>query len=98
MPRTFHSYSNSLVRSVPASTDLTTLAVGDGEISRVALTIYNDSDNALFIKLGIDAGANSFTLKIPTLSYWECPYPVYDGLVTGFWDGTDGSAMVTEIY
>jgi len=98
MPRTFHSYSNSLVRSVPASEDLAILASGDGEINRVALTIYNDSDNALFIKLGADASASSFTLKLPTLSYWECPYPVYDGLVTGFWDGAGGSAMVTEIY
>jgi hypothetical protein len=93
----------SAVTRVPVNVANVTLKALNA--SRKALTIYNNSATAnLFVKLGagaaIGVGAESFTIRMVPLSYYEVPGPngLYTGIVDGIWDAADagGEALITE--
>lgn len=66
--------------------------------ARVGAIVFNDSDQALFLKYGATASTTSFTYKILAGGTWEMPQPVFTGVVDGIWaaDST-GAARVTEL-
>lgn len=80
--------------NVSASTSNVTILSANS--NRLNATIFNDSLNILYLKLGVVASTTSFTVKIPAGSYYELPIK-YIGVIDGIWDGTDGAARVTEL-
>jgi hypothetical protein len=87
------------VTSVPASVTEVTI-VDDNENSddvRRGVHIYNDSTADLYIKFGTGVSTESFTVKIPTNTFFESAQPLYRGIVTGIWSEAVGSAKVTKV-
>ena len=63
---------------------------------RTGMFVFNDSTANLFLKYGASATVASFTVKITAGAYYEMPYPMYIGDVTGVWSAVTGAARVTE--
>lgn len=63
---------------------------------RIGATIFNDSSNILYVKLGNVASLINFTVKILAGGYYETPYN-YNGNIDGIWDVASGTARITEI-
>lgn len=80
--------------NVSASASSTTLVAAN--TARGALTIYNDSSSAMYVKVGSAASATSFTEFLPPYAtvLWteKCPTQI----ITGIWDVATGTARVTE--
>lgn len=75
-----------------------TVVIASGNLSRMGLTVYNDSNGQLYLKLGSGATTSAFTVKLVANAYYEVPFPVYTGVVTGVWaTAGSGNAMVTEL-
>jgi hypothetical protein len=69
--------------------------------SRKMAMITNDSTNnnaVLYLKYGSAASTTSYTVQIPSGSYYELPLPIYTGILTGLWStNTSATARVTEL-
>lgn len=91
-------FSTATVSSVNDLDTVQTLCAANA--SRVALYIYNDSDQALYIKLGSAATTADFSVKVAAGGYFELPNTqvIYSGIVTGIWAANStGAAKITEI-
>jgi hypothetical protein len=64
--------------------------------ARRGLTIFNDSTQVLYLKLGATASTTSYTVKVASQGYYEVPSD-YTGIVDGIWAAANGFAYVTEI-
>ena len=82
------------VSSVNAATSSTELLAANAD--RAGAMVYNNSANALYLKLGTGASSSSFTVKLNQDDYYEIPYG-YTGVVHGLWAATGGSAKITEV-
>ena len=84
-----------IVTTIPASTKNSTLLnPNDG---RIYAAIFNDStDSVLYIKLGVGATTNNYTVQLYPFGFFELPQS-YIGQVDGIWDTSNGNAQVTEI-
>lgn len=80
--------------SVAASTSNVILLSANG--ARLGATIYNDSMNLMYVKLGSTASISSFEIKLFPLSYYEVPYG-YTGEVNGIWSSATGFARIGEL-
>lgn len=84
---------NSSVSSVNSSiSEVQLLASND---DRVEASVYNDSTEDLYVKLGSGASTSSYTVKLfpdETLVIDR-----YTGVITGVWDAVNGSAKLTDI-
>ncbi len=81
--------------SVAAAGTAQTLAALNA--SRLGISIYNESQQNLYVKLGSAATVSSYTVRLRGDAYYEVPYG-YTGIITGIWDGTPaGSARITEM-
>lgn len=90
----------------PRSATATTSSVADSATSvsllaantaRVGATVYNDSTEALYLKLGATASLTDFTVKLVAGAYYEAPYG-YVGAIDGIWAANaSGSARITEV-
>lgn len=80
--------------SVAASTSSVILLSANG--ARLGATIYNDSMNLMYVKLGSTASISSFEIKLFPLSYYELPYG-YTGEVDGIWSSATGFARIGEL-
>jgi hypothetical protein len=89
------SSSSSSVTSVASSATSVQLLASNG--SRKAFSIYNESTSVLYLKLGTTASLTSYTLQIPTNSYYESQDLIYTGEVDGIWASANGSARITEL-
>lgn len=88
--------ATSAVSRVNDSASSVTLAAANTD--RRALTIFNDSDEILYVKLGATASTTDFTVKVQPDGYYELPQPAYTGVVDGIWaSDSSGAAQVTEI-
>jgi hypothetical protein len=85
----------SVVTKIDAS--LSNIRILPSNTDRKMVTFYNNSTASLFLKYGVLASVDSFSLKIGAGDYLEFPYPCYTGQIDGFWDAVNGSVMVTEI-
>ncbi len=86
--------STSVLSNVSASASSVTLLSANS--NRLGFTIYNDSNNLLYVKFGTTASATSFTVRMRSQEYFECPFS-YIGRVDGIWNGTNGAARITEL-
>lgn len=85
----------STIALVAPSTSSTRLL--DANTTRIGASVFNDTDKALYLKLGDVASATSYTVKVISNAYFEIPY-VWTGNIDGIWeDGVTGTgALVTE--
>ncbi len=82
--------------AIPASTTQVTLLVPNPLRANVA--VYNAGSCTLYLSLGPTASSALNTLPIAAGGYYELPGgDVYQGIITGVWSATGGSAMITEI-
>jgi hypothetical protein len=75
----------------------TTLSAANG--GRKGWNVFNDSDQALYVKFGATASATSFTVKVGPGAYYEMPAGVvYRGAIDGIWAANStGAARITEL-
>lgn len=65
---------------------------------RLGMSVFNSSDDDMFVMLGPGASTSQFSFKLISDAYYEVPFPVYTGVVTCVWRaGASGSAQVTEL-
>lgn len=65
--------------------------------SRALLTVYNNSNQDLFIGYGTAPTSSSFAVKVPQSGYYETPIPVYQGQIFGLYPITgSGGANVYD--
>jgi hypothetical protein len=64
--------------------------------ARRSASIYNDSNQVLYVKFGATASTTSHKVQIGPKGYYEMPLPVYTGIIDGIWAAANGSARVVE--
>lgn len=64
--------------------------------NRLGATIYNDSTQNMFLKLGTTASSTSFTIRMAPQSHYEVPFG-YTGRIDGILSSGTGNARVTEL-
>lgn len=85
----------AVVTSVAGST-LDTLILAANS-ARLGATIYNNSNQKMYLKLGTGPSTTSFTVIIIKDAYYELPFN-YTGVMRAVWaTGVSGSALVTEL-
>jgi hypothetical protein len=96
IPVTIEQPPNSTVTAVAQSTSSVVLAAANSD--RRGLAIYNNSNRVLFVRAATGAATvSNFTVRLNRNDYYELPFPVYTGVVTGIWaSGSGGAAQVTE--
>lgn len=67
--------------------------------ARVGLSIQNDHAVPLYVALAATCSTGTYTVQIPSLGYYELPYPVYVGAISCVSTTTAGSGgvRVTEM-
>lgn len=66
-------------------------------VARLGATIYNDSTEILYLKLGATASLTSFTARLIPNAYYEIPFR-YTGIIDGIWaNNSTGNARITEL-
>lgn len=71
-------------------------------VNRLGASVYNHSDQILYLKLGSAASTTDFTAILAgngggTGGYYEVPFG-YTGIITGVWAANStGSAKITEM-
>lgn len=85
----------STVTSVAQSTSNTQLLAANA--NRVFASIYNNTGQKMFIKLGTTASTTSYSIQLMPNSYWEVPSD-WTGEIDAVWSGNgSSSALVTEL-
>lgn len=82
------------------ASSVTTVTLLAANAARRGFMIVNDETSTLLVKFGATASATSFTVSLVAAAYYECPQPVYTGLVAGIWTAAgsgSGAARITEI-
>lgn len=66
--------------------------------TRQGMTVFNESTQVLFIKMGATASATSYTVQVSPGGYWEMPIggSIYTGIIDGIWASANGNARVTS--
>lgn len=89
--------TTSVTSVASSATNVTLLAAN---VNRTGASIFNDSTQNLFVKLGATASATSFTVRLVPNAYYELPLNAksepYRGIVDGIWANANGNARVTE--
>lgn len=87
--------ASSTVSSVASSATNVTLLASNA--ARRMATIYNDSTQILYLKVGsATASSTSYTTQLTPNAYYEVPFPVCTGIIDGIWASANGSARITE--
>lgn len=86
--------STGTVTNVSSSaTNVTLLSTN---ANRLGATVYNDSNQVLYLKLGATASTTSYTVRVSAQGYYEVPSN-YTGQIDGIWNSANGAARVTEL-
>lgn len=97
MSRTPSPLAATVTTVAASATVVTIFAAGTGASAGSQRLVSNDSNVALYLKFGSAASLTDWTVKIAIGGYYEFPYPLYNGLVTGIWDaGPTGQARLTS--
>lgn len=88
------SSSTATVTSVASSASNVTLLSANA--ARLGVSIYNDSTQVLYIKLGTTASSTSFTVQLTSNGVYEVPFN-YTGRIDGIWVSANGNARITEL-
>ncbi len=95
-PITIEQPPDSTVVAIAQTTSSAVLAAANAD--RRGLSIYNNSNRVMFVRASAGAATlSNWTVRLGRNDYYELPFPVYTGEVTGIWaSGSGGSAQVTE--
>jgi hypothetical protein len=85
--------SSAVTNVASSATNVTLLAANN---ARVGAFIFNDSTQALLVKLAATASLTSFSVRLAPGAFWEVP-AAYRGIIDGIWQSTQGSARITEL-
>lgn len=78
------------------STSTTNATVLAANALRIGATIFNESAQAMYVKLGTTASSSSYTINMASNSYYEVPSG-YTGRIDGVLASATGTARVTEL-
>jgi len=92
-PVTVNVSSTATRTTVAASTTEGVLLPANPD--RTMFTIYNDSGKVLFLILGSTGSVTDYTVQLSPKAYFELSG--YVGEVRGVWNGSGGSARITEL-
>lgn len=88
--------ASSSLTNVSAATSSTTLLSANA--ARKQAMVMNDSTANLYLGLTSSAvSVTSYTVKVAAGGFYEVPWPVWTGQVTGIWDAAAGTARITEL-
>jgi hypothetical protein len=95
---------NSTTRSVAAQAGAQSSVAGSAvnvtllaaNVNRLGATLYNDSNQNFYVKLGATASATSFTVRLSPQSYYEVPFG-YTGIIDGIQASANGNMRITEL-
>lgn len=76
-----------------SATNVTLLAAN---ALRLGATVWNESTQVLYLKLGATASATSYAAQLAAGAYYEVPFR-YTGIIDGIWASANGNARVTEL-
>lgn len=77
---------------------ITSVSLLAANANRKGAYFYNNSSNNLYLAYGATAATSAFTVKIGPSVLFEMPTsPVWQGAVSGIWDGTNGNVQITEL-
>ncbi len=88
--------TNAELLVIPAST--TEVLLLPGNIDTKTFSIYNNSMSKLYIKFGSGVSTSFFNFKMPPQSFYEPNIYTFSGDIYGVWDGTDGTALVSQLF
>jgi hypothetical protein len=99
------AWTPTVNQSAPSSGAHSVIVAGTSSVdfqaakaARKGLNIYNNSDTAIFVFLGSGASSSKFSFNLPSASFYELPFPVYTGIITGIWATSgSGDAQVDEL-
>lgn len=75
-----------------------TVTLAPANSARKGLTITNDSNAQMYVRLGPGATIAAYTVRLVANAYFELPFPAYTGLVTATWASAgSGVALITEL-
>lgn len=85
-----------VLTSTDSASSSTLLGIGNGGDFSRFVSIVNTDANALCVRIGAEATANAYNVRIVQNGYWESPVEI-EGDIYGIWEA-DGSgvALVTE--
>lgn len=87
--------TGTLTNVVSSSSNVTLLA---SNALRLSASFFNDSTQLCYLKFGATATSSSYTVQMPSLSYYELPGPhIYSGIIDGIWASANGNMRVTEV-
>lgn len=96
--------SNVIISTSVTASTLTNVAASATSVqllasntSRKMAIFYNDSNADLRIKFGTTASATSFTVLVTPDGYYQLPLPVYQGIIHGIWNTSNGTVRITEL-
>ncbi len=87
--------ASSVVTSVNASATSVVLLASNA--SRKGATFYNDSAAILYLAFAATASAAAYTVQMVANAYFELPWPVYTGVISGIWVSATGAVKITEL-
>lgn len=95
IPHELSTYSVDGTRQVASVT--TVVRLGQSNISRRSLTIYNASTSVLYVRFGDTVSSTNYKFQIASEGYYEMPTDMlYIGVISGTWAAANGFAYVAE--
>jgi len=94
IPTTDQKSATGTQSSVAGSAVNTTLLAANA--SRLGATLFNDSTQNWFVKLGAASSLVSFSVRIVPNAYYEVPFD-YTGIITGIQNVANGNMRITEL-
>lgn len=76
--------------NISGTTGSVIVAATDG--NRRSILAVNDSTAVMFLKYGLTASTTSYSVRVPSLGYWEMPLPIWQGEIDAIWDAVNVGA------
>lgn len=83
----------AVTSAVASSATVVTISEESGAVQ--GRSIFNDSTQVLYLKMGSGASASDHGVQLAAGAYFEVPF-AYKGIITGLWASANGNARVTE--
>lgn len=66
-------------------------------IWRKSWSVFNESTAILYIAFAPTASLTAYTVQVAPQGFYELPFPIYGGVISGIWASANGNARVTEL-
>jgi len=91
---TFTQPSTGTITAVNVAVATTTILAANA--SRLGAILYNN-DGTTYVALAAGATSANFTVRLTANSYYEVPFPVYTGIITGSAGAGTNTVYATEL-